>query len=117
MKKLLLICFAILPLFFASCDVKKNPVKGHTYCYKSNNYTFNYVTGTTKHIIKFNTSNRGESYWLDKDGDIVKHEGTFSYSVGYGSIEIQYEYRNETLFISNGGAELWNATATYYRQR
>ena len=116
MKKLLFICMAVIPLFFASCEVKKNPVQGHTYCYKSNNYTYNYVTGTTKHIIKFNTSNRGESYWLDKDGDIVKHEGTFAYSASGHQVTIRSKVLDKTLFIKYEGAELWNANETYYRQ-
>lgn len=117
MKKLLLALVAMSPFFICSCEVKMNQVQGNTYCYKSSNDFYNSVTGTTKHIIKFNTFNKGESYWLDKDGDVVKHEGTFSYSVDHCIVEIHSNaIIPKSLLIKNGGFELLGKGRTYYKQ-
>ena len=83
MKKLLLICVAVLPLFFASCEKDNNDsLKGTTWMTTGFSYIMGPLLGMYNHFYQFNGDGSGIEWWTDKYGnkrDMEEITYTFDY--------------------------------------
>ena len=70
MKKLLLICLAIMPLFFASCEKDNNDsLKGTTWMTTGFSSIMGPLFGKYNHFYQFNGDGSGIEWWTDKYGN------------------------------------------------
>ena len=96
MKKLLLICLAILPLFFLSCEKHKNSdeLAGTTWMTSGFSSIMGPMFNTYDNYYKFNGDGTGVEWWTNKNGAKVDME----------DITYSYDYPNLIIYDSDGDA-------------